>query len=382
MSALAPWAVSEARSRGRAHRERSHAFRGEYQRDRDRIIHSAAFRRLEYKTQVFVNHEGDMFRTRLTHTLEVAQISRTIARALALNEDLVEAIALAHDLGHTPFGHAGQRALDECMHDHGRFEHNFQSLRVVDRLETPYADFDGLNLTYETREGILKRCLPEDARRIGDLGRRFLEGGQPSLEAQLANLADGIAYNNHDVDDGLRAGLLDIDTLLETNFFREEFEAVRKRWPGLAEKRSIRETIRAMIDRQGRDLVEASRLAIEKAAPADVDDIRARRSPLIRFGEEMDARQRELRELLHRGMYNHPRVHRMAKKAGSIIHDLFDCFFEDPLTLPLDIGKEVARIPNDDPAIRARIVSDYIAGMTDRFAIAEHARLFSPGVLP
>ena len=233
MTPLAPYAVSEATSRGRAHDEDGPAYRSAFQRDRDRIIHSAAFRRLEYKTQVFVNHEGDMFRTRLTHSIEVAQISRTIARALGLNEDLVEAIALAHDLGHTPFGHAGQNALNACMHDYGGFEHNLQSLRVVDLLEVRYASFPGLNLTYETREGILKHCSRANARGLGPLGKRFLNGGQPSLEAQVANLADEIAYNNHDVDDGLRAGLLEIDTLTAAEFFREQYETVRARWPAL-----------------------------------------------------------------------------------------------------------------------------------------------------
>ena len=256
MTALAPFAVSEATSRGRAHDEDPPAYRSAFQRDRDRIIHSAAFRRLEYKTQVFVNHEGDMFRTRLTHSIEVAQISRTIARALGLNEDLVEAIALAHDLGHTPFGHAGQDALNACMREHGGFEHNLQSLRVVDVLEERYASFPGLNLTYETREGILKHCSRKNARELGALGERFLNGGQPSLEAQVANLADEIAYNNHDVDDGLRAGLLDIETLTSAAFFREQYETVRERWPDLAGRRVVHETIRAMINRQATDLLD------------------------------------------------------------------------------------------------------------------------------
>ena len=350
MTPLASYAVSEATSRGRIHEEDAPAYRSAFQRDRDRIIHSAAFRRLEYKTQVFVNHEGDMFRTRLTHSIEVAQISRTIARALGLNEDLVEAIALAHDLGHTPFGHAGQDALNACLRDHGGFEHNLQSLRVVEVLEERYADFPGLNLTYETREGILKHCSRANARELGPLGERFLNGGQPSLEAQVANLADEIAYNNHDVDDGLRAGLLDIDTLAEAEFFCEQYETVRARWPALSGRRIVHETIRAMINRQATDLLDTSRARHrDRASGQPRRRARAPRAPdlLQRFhvraapGAQTASPAPALPAL---------RVHRMSMKAQRIVKALFHAFFDDPRSLPHDAqgrmegaGRERAR---------------------------------------
>ena len=380
MTSLAPCAVTEATSRGRAHHEDKPAYRSPFQRDRDRIIHSAAFRRLEYKTQVFVNHEGDMFRTRLTHSIEVAQIARTIARALGLNEDLVEAIALAHDLGHTPFGHAGQDALNTCMREHGGFEHNLQSLRVVTELEERYASFSGLNLTFETREGILKRCSRTNARRLGVLGERFLTGGQPSLEAQIANLADEIAYNNHDVDDGLRAGLLDIDTLTSAALFREQYEAVRARWPDLTGRRVVHETVRAMIDQQATDLLETSRAALAAARPASVDEVRTHGSALARFSAEMAERHRELKQLLRRALYHHYRVHRMSTKARRTVTDLFDAFFNDPRTLPHDVQQRTEARGGGE-SDRARCVADYIAGMTDRFAIDAHRRLFAVGEL-
>ena len=380
MTALPSHAVSEATSRGRAHGEDRPAYRSAFQRDRDRIIHSAAFRRLEYKTQVFVNHEGDMFRTRLTHSIEVAQISRTIARALGLNEDLVEAIALAHDLGHTPFGHAGQDALNACMRDYGGFEHNLQSLRVVDLLEERYASFPGLNLTYETREGILKHCSRTNARELGTLGERFLNGGHPSLEAQVANLADEIAYNNHDVDDGLRAELLDIETLTSAAFFREQYETVRARWPALTGRRVIHETIRAMIDRQATDLLETSRAAIEAARPGSVDDVRGQRTALIRFSAPMLEQHRELKQLLRKELYRHYRVFRMSMKAQRIVKDLFDVFFNTPRTLPHDTQRRIEEQGGNESA-RARLVADYVAGMTDRFAIAEYGRLFDVDAL-
>ena len=380
MTRLASHAVSEAMSRGRAYDEDKPAYRSAFQRDRDRIIHSAAFRRLEYKTQVFVNHEGDMFRTRLTHSIEVAQISRTIARALGLNEDLVEAIALAHDLGHTPFGHAGQDALNACMREFGGFEHNLQSLRVVDLLEERYASFPGLNLTFETREGILKHCSRTNARKIGPLGARFLDGGQPSLEAQVANLADEIAYNNHDVDDGLRAGLLDIDTLTGATFFREQHEAVHARWPGLAGRRVVHETVRAMINRQATDLLDTSRAAIDAADPRSVDDVRGHRTALIGFSPPMLEQHRELKQLLHRKLYRHYRVHRMTVKAQRIVKALFDIFFDDSRTLPLDVQRRIEE-QGDGASKRARLVADYVAGMTDRFAITEYRRLFTVDTL-
>ena len=380
MTALAPYAVTEATSRGRAQDEDKPAYRNAFQRDRDRIIHSAAFRRLEYKTQVFVNHEGDMFRTRLTHSIEVAQISRTIARALGLNEDLVEAIALAHDLGHTPFGHAGQDALNACMRDYGGFEHNLQSLRVVDLLEERYASFPGLNLTYETREGILKHCSRTNARALGALGERFLNGGQPSLEAQVANLADEIAYNNHDVDDGLRAGLLDIETLTSAAFFREQHDAVRARWPDLTGRRVVHETIRAMINHQATDLLETSRAAIGAAGPGSVDDVRGQRTALIGFSASMLEQHQDLKRLLRKELYRHYRVFRMSMKAQRIVRDLFDVFFNTPRSLPHDVQRRIEEQSGGDSE-RARLVADYVAGMTDRFAIAEYARLFDVDAL-
>ena len=380
MTALAPYAVTEATSRGRAQDEDKPAYRNAFQRDRDRIIHSAAFRRLEYKTQVFVNHEGDMFRTRLTHSIEVAQISRTIARALGLNEDLVEAIALAHDLGHTPFGHAGQDALNACMRDYGGFEHNLQSLRVVDLLEERYASFPGLNLTYETREGILKHCSRKNAHALGVLGERFLNGGQPSLEAQVANLADEIAYNNHDVDDGLRAGLLDIETLTSTAVFHEQYETVRACWPDLTGRRVVHETIRAMINHQATDLLETSRAAIGAAGPGSVDDVRGHRTALIGFSASMLEQHRELKRLLRKELYRHYRVFRMSMKAQRIVRDLFDVFFNTPRSLPHDTQRRIEERSGGDSE-RARLVADYVAGMTDRFAIAEYGRLFDVDAL-
>ncbi len=376
---LAPYAASEANSRGRRHPEPPPPYRSEYQRDRDRIVHSTAFRRLEYKTQVFVNHEGDLFRTRLTHSIEVAQIGRTIARALHLNEDLTEAIALAHDLGHTPFGHAGQDALNACMADYGGFEHNLQSLRVVDELEEKYADFPGLNLTFETREGILKHCSLENARHLGEIGRRFLERTQPSLEAQLANLADEIAYNNHDIDDGLRAGLLHIDGLRQIALFREHHDAVHRAHPQLAPRRTIHEIVRRMINRLVSDLIETSRARLQAAGIRHIDDVRRWPEPLMGFSSEMAELNRDLKRHLRRHLYHHYRVERMTAKARRIVNELFDAFFHHPELLP-DEHRHRAheRERQEGTAGRARVVTDYIAGMTDRYAIAEHKRLFDP----
>ena len=356
--------------------------RGIFQRDRDRVIHSAAFRRLEYKTQVFVNHEGDMFRTRLTHSIEVAQIARTIARALGLNEDLSEAIALAHDLGHTPFGHAGQDALNRCMRDYGGFEHNLQSLRVVDVLEEKYAAFAGLNLSFETREGILKHCSRTNAAALGELGERFLNGGQPGLEAQVANIADEIAYNHHDVDDGLRAGLVSLEDLREVASFREAFSEVTGEWPDLAERRVIHEVIRRMINRQVLDLVETSRSAIESCAPRSIDDVRDAGRSLVGLSDEAGERHLELKRFLRTHLYRHYRVHRMTLKAARIVEALFDVFCEDVRLLPEPAREHIAVLEAEDGAAgRARAVADYIAGMTDRFAIAEHDRIFSASTL-
>jgi dGTPase len=382
MNDLAPFAASDASSRGRRDREPAPRFRSEYQRDRDRIIHSTAFRRLEYKTQVFVNHEGDLFRTRLTHSLEVAQIARTIARALRLNEDLAEAIALAHDLGHTPFGHAGQDALNRCMRAYGGFEHNLQSLRVVEEIEERYAEFPGLNLTYETREGILKHCSLSRADALGELGRRFLEGRQPTLEAQLTDVADAIAYNSHDVDDGLRANLLDLGRLHDAALVREQYDSVRRACPGVSPRRAIHEMVRRLVNRQVTDLIETSLEKIAAAGVRDVEGVRSCGEPLIGFSPAMAAQHQELKRYLFQHLYHHFRVHRMGAKAGRIVSELFDAFFDDPRLLPEDYqSKARTQEQQIGEAGRARVVADYVAGMTDRYAIAEHARLFDAAQL-
>lgn len=371
MLQLAPYAVTEHNSRGRAHDEPVPVARGQFQRDRDRIVHSTAFRRLEYKTQVFVNHEGDLFRTRLTHSIEVAQITRGIARQLGLNEDLAESIALAHDLGHTPFGHAGQEALNACMRDHGGFEHNLQSLRTVDVLEDRYAAFDGLNLMFETREGILKHCSRANAERLGDVGRRFLEGTQPSLEAQLANLADEIAYNNHDVDDGLRSGLITLEQLEEVALFAAQRREVEARWSGLAGRKLINETVRRMIHLMVIDLLEQTRANVASAGVASLDDVR--RAPrLVAYSEALLVQLRELKAFLRENLYRHYQVLRMTNKARRIVSDLFAAFMDDPHILP----PQYQAMARDD---KARAIADYIAGMTDRYAMKEHRRLFAVG---
>ena len=376
---LAPYAQHEAASRGRRFPEPPPRHRTEFQRDRDRIVHSTAFRRLEYKTQVFVNHEGDLYRTRLTHTIEVAQIARTVARALGLNEDLAEAICLAHDLGHTPFGHAGEDALNECMREYGGFEHNLQSLRVVDELEERYAEFAGLNLTFETREGILKHCSAANARQLGELGARFLERRQPSLEAQLANLADAIAYNNHDVDDGIRAGLITIDELRGLSIFRRQHDLVTERYPDLGQRRLVHEVVRRMIDYLVNDLVGASTAAIAAAAPASVDDVRALSAPLLTFSAAVEAEHLELKRYLRDGLYRHYRVLRMTTKAKRVVRELFAALLEDVELMPEEHQEAARRMEAEAgrPG-RARAVADYIAGMTDRYAILEHRRLFDP----
>jgi len=369
MNDLAKYAANPEFSRGRHYKENDPQGRNQFQRDRDRIIHSSAFRRLEYKTQVFVNHEGDLFRTRLTHSLEVAQIGRAIARTLGVHEDLVEAIALAHDLGHTPFGHAGQDALNECMKDYGGFEHNLQSLRVIDYLEQRYADFDGLNLTFELREGVLKHCSVKNAKLLGDVGQRFLDKTQPSLEAQVANLADEIAYNNHDVDDGLRSGLITLEQLSEVQIFAEHLAAVREKHPALHDRRLVHETIRRMINALIVDLCETSYRHIDEANPQSIEDIR-QLPQLIQFSNEMYQRQLELKRFLRKNLYQHYRVHRMSAKAHRIISELFSIFITDTRLLPDEFQEYAA---DDKP----RAVADYIAGMTDRYAIREHRRLFA-----
>ena len=367
---LAPYAAHSSQSRGRRHPEPGPGSRSEYQRDRDRIIHSTAFRRLEYKTQVFLNHEGDLFRTRLTHSIEVAQIGRTLARSLRLNEDLVEATALAHDLGHTPFGHVGQDVLNDCMKDFGGFEHNLQSLRVVDHLEEHYGAFDGLNLTFETREGILKHCSLNNARQLGELGQRFIDRSQPSLEAQLTNLADEIAYNNHDIDDGLRSGLLTMKQMEEVALFARLRRQVEQQYPGLAGRRALYETIRLMITAMTADLVETSRQRILDVNPQSIDDVRAG-PPLIRFSDTMRAETTALKRFLYANLYRHFQVNRMRVKASRIVRELFQAFLDDPVLLPNDYQVE------GDPIRQARKIADYIAGMTDRYAIREHRRIFS-----
>ena len=374
MSDLAPYAVSDRTSRGRAFDEPRPKARSEFQRDRDRIVHSTAFRRLEYKTQVFVNHEGDLFRTRLTHSIEVAQIARSIARALQLNDDLAEAIALAHDLGHTPFGHAGQDALNECMQAHGGFEHNLQSLRIVDRLEERYGAIDGLNLMFETREGILKHCSPARARELGELGQRFLDGRRPSLEAQICNLADEIAYNNHDVDDGLRSGLLTLEQLGEVSLFARHAAAADAEFPKLSGRRRVHETIRRMIDALVTDLLAESARRITAAAPRTLADVHAAPA-LIAFTDAMQAENRVLKGFLRDQLYQHYQVLRMTNKAHRIIHDLFGAFVADPRLLPPQYQEMAAT----EGVIRA--TADYIAGMTDRYSMKEHRRLFSVGEL-
>ena len=366
---LAPYAAHASATRGRAFDEAPSTTRSAFQRDRDRIIHSSAFRRLEYKTQVFVNHEGDLFRTRLTHSLEVAQISRSIARNLRLNEDLVEAISLAHDLGHTPFGHAGQDALNACMKDHGGFEHNLQSLRVVDLLEERYGAFDGLNLTFETREGILKHCSLDNARQLGDVGRRFVERTQPSLEAQLANLADEIAYNNHDIDDGLRSGLLTIEQMMELRLFRTHADEVRGLYPDIAPRRLTLEIVRRMINELIVDVTQTSRVLIGTANPRSLDEVRT--APrLIAFSERIHEEAIVLKRFLRKELYYHYRVQRMAGKAKRIVAELFDAFLVDPNLLPAEHAMRYG-------SLNARAIADYIAGMTDRYAMREHRRLFA-----
>ncbi|MXS79553.1 dGTPase [Nitrosomonas eutropha] len=366
---LPPYAVSDTNSRGRRIHEDPPTGRSQFQRDRDRVIHSTAFRRLEYKTQVFVNHEGDLFRTRLTHSLEVAQIGRSIARNLQLNEELVEAISLAHDLGHTPFGHAGQDALDNCMKAHGGFEHNLQSLRVVDVLEERYARFDGLNLCFETREGILKRATKSKAQALGELGERFLHGRSASLEAQLANLADEIAYNNHDVDDGVRSGLITQAQLEEIEIFARHLHQVKQHYPDIAGRRLVHETVRGMINTLATDLTTQSKVHIEAANPNSPDNVREMPT-LVGFSDTIRQQQQELKRFLHKNLYKHYQVMRMSNKAHHIVEKLFSAFAAEPALLP----------PKYQHKFRDhghQIIADYIAGMTDRYAIKEYRRMFA-----
>ncbi len=372
MADLAPYAANEENSRGRLYEEPAARYRGEYQRDRDRIIHCTAFRRLVYKTQVFVNHEGDLYRTRLTHSIEVAQIARTVAVALDLSEPLTEAISLAHDLGHTPFGHAGQDTLNECMRDYGGFEHNMQSLRVVDRLEAKYADFPGLNLMFETREGILKHCSAKNARELGELGERFLHRTQPGLEAQVTDLADAIAYNNHDVDDGFRAGLISLEQLRTQSLFGDQYDAVRALHPDLEDRRLIYEIIRRMIDRVVSDLIEQTRRNIEAEAPDSIDAVRGAGRRLVEMSPEVYEQHVSLKRFLMKHLYQHEKKLEMTARVQAILEDLFASFMGETSLMPAEFANAAEE---GDETARARVVADYIAGMTDRFAMSEHTRI-------
>jgi len=377
---LAPWACHASATRGRRRPEPAAPTRSDFQRDRDRIVHCSAFRRLVYKTQVFLNHEGDLFRTRLTHSLEVAQLGRSMAHSLGLNEDLVEAIALAHDLGHTPFGHAGQDALDGCMAPHGGFEHNLQSLRVVDELEQRYPDWDGLNLCFETREGILKRCpiaLAQqwEVREPGGVGQRFVLGRQPSLEAQLTNLADEIAYNAHDIDDGVRSGLLTLSMLLEVELFARFHDETLAAHPGLAmrgDRRLLAEIIRRMLSAQVYDVIDTTRERLLRAHPDSADAARTL-PPLVGFSVGMKQASAQMKRFLYRALYRHPRVMATTDAAKRIVTELFAIYRDHAGELPDDYGRA------DDPM---RALADYIAGMTDRFAIREHLRLTGTRLFP
>jgi dGTPase len=372
MRAPASYACHPEQTRGRRHVEAAPTGRNQFQRDRDRIIHCNAFRLLEYKTQVFINHEGDLFRTRLTHSIEVAQIARTLARNLGLHEDLTEAISLAHDLGHTPFGHAGQDELNACMRElapkAGGFEHNLQSLRVVDELEERYAAFNGLNLCFETREGILKHCSVKHARLLGDVGERFLNKTQPALEAQIANLADEIAYNNHDIDDGLRSGLITVEQLQMLEIFATHHANVKRKYPSLEKRRLVAEIIRSMINTLVLDLTETTLANIDTHKPDSADAVRVA-PPLAAFSVSMRRQADALKSFLLENLYRHYRVMRMTTKARTIVRDLFTAFLNDPRLLADDYRR-------DDEVAQARAIADYIAGMTDRYAIREHGQLF------
>ncbi|MGD9764672.1 MAG: deoxyguanosinetriphosphate triphosphohydrolase [Candidatus Binatia bacterium] len=366
---LAPYAMPSAATRGREHPEPEHPLRLAFQRDRDRIIHSTAFRRLEYKTQVFVNHEGDYYRTRLTHTMEAAQITRTIAKSVRLNSDLAEAVALAHDLGHTPFGHAGERVLNELMADHGGFEHNAQSLRIVDVLEERYPDFPGLNLTWELREGIVKHTPPYDK----PLAAAFESGAAPCLEAQLVDYTDEIAYNSHDIDDGLKSGLLTFEQLDEVRLWREAYGAVRQRHPAASPRIWRYQAIRLIIDRLVTDLIEHVERRVAAEQIETVADVRAYGQPVVGFGPELEAQRLELKRFLMDNLYRHHRVIRVFEKAKRVMRELFDAYMSEPQQLPPHILERRQR-----GETLARIIADYIAGMTDRFALEEHRKLFDP----
>jgi dGTPase len=375
-SGLAEYAVTQDQSQGRKFSEPSCQTRTEYQRDRDRIVHSTAFRRLEYKTQVFINHEGDLYRTRLTHSIEVAQIARSISRALHLNEDLTEAIALAHDLGHTAFGHAGQDALHKCMKDYGGFEHNLQSLRVVDFLEEKYPDFDGLNLMFETREGILKHCSVRNAREMDSIGQRFIDRTQPSLEAQLTNIADEIAYNNHDVDDGLRSGLITIQQLQQVGLFNRHYFEVNAKFSDLPDKRKAQETIRRIINQLVCDLIDNTLKNIEHNKIKNIQDVRSSKVSIVTFSSDLKKQMAELKSFLHSNLYQHEQVNKMSANAKKVISNLFKNFYSNPELLPDEHRtKALARKEIGGNDEFARVIADYIAGMTDRYAQIEYGRI-------
>jgi dGTPase len=392
------YACDPAQSRGRRYPQTDAPTRSAFQRDRDRIVHSTAFRRLVYKTQVFLNHEGDLFRTRLTHSLEVAQLARSMARSLGLNEDLVETIALAHDLGHTPFGHAGQDALHTCMSNHGGFEHNLQSLRVVDVLEERYPEHDGLNLCFESREGILKHCARLDAQQLeawelpyadssGGVGARFLDRTQPSLEAQLCNLADEVAYNAHDIDDGVRSGLLTLDQLLEVPLFARHAQAARQCFADLGraptERRWLYETLRRMLSAQVYDVLEATGQALIESNPSSVQDVRQCGQSLVQFSEMQRQESQALKSFLFKHLYRHVQVIHTMEQAKQVVVELFSIYNDCPTEMGADSTLAADRWPDQgpQPMTLERRVADYIAGMTDRFALQEHARLTGRRVL-
>lgn len=371
---LAPYALKSLNSKGRKYKEEKAILRSEFQRDRERIIHSTAFRRLEYKTQVFVNHVGDMYRTRLTHTIEVAQISRAASRALKINEDLAEAISLAHDLGHTPFGHAGQDILNLCMKDFGGFEHNIQSLRIIDKLENKYANFPGLNLCFETREGLLKKCTLNRAKKLGDVGQRFIDKKQPSIEAQLTNVCDEIAYNNHDIQDGIRAKKIFIEQLEELPIFYNQLKMVLKKYPKISGSKIINETVRLIINFLVNDLITNTQKNIENNSILNYEDVKNHNDLIVGFSDQTKKLNIELKRFLHLNLYKHPDVIDMTEKANIIIKDLFSAYNNDVKLLPSDYYKY--NLDKINSGLKERVICDYIAGMTDRFAQKEHKNLF------
>ena len=371
---LAAYALKSTESFGRQFPEDISNNRTEFQRDRERIIHSTAFRRLEYKTQVFVNHEGDMYRTRLTHTIEVAQIARAAARALKINEDLTEAISLAHDLGHTPFGHAGQDILNICMKNFGGFEHNIQSLRIIDKLENKYANFPGLNLCFETREGLLKKCSLSRAKKLGDIGKRFIEKKQSSLEAQLTNVCDEIAYNNHDIQDGIRAKKIFIEQLEDVPIFYQQMKLVLNKYPSISGSKIVNETVRLIINLLVNDLIKNTKSNIKNESITNFNEVRDHDKPLVCFSEEVKKSNMVLKRFLYANLYKHPDVIKMTEEANRIIKNLFSAYNNDINLLPKDFY--TYNLEKINSGFKERVICDYIAGMTDRFAQQEHKKLF------